>query len=162
MYLLIISFYSLWFLIKIYQIPILFLINDETNVIIIDSQIKNIHNHQDLYYSLLSLSIYHHSHFLIEIYMIYDIYILSHFFIEKFIKILHSIFLKIINDFSLILIQILISVSISFSHFLLDSEHDLNIQFILLLINFYHLILNLQFHHFHLNDLSDWVNENNS
>ena len=131
------------------------------NIKIINSQIKSIYNHQNLHHSLLSFSINHYLYFLTKIYMIYIIYILFHFFIEKFIKILHSIFLKTINNFSLIFIQNLIFVSRSFLHFLLDFEYDFNIHFILL-IHFHHFILNLQSHHFYSNNLSDWVNENDS
>ena len=160
--LLFISNLLIWLLIEIYQALTLSLMNNEMNIRIINSQIKNTYNHQDLHHFLLLFSINRHSHFLAEICMIYIIYILSHFFIEKFIEILHSIFLKTINNLSLIFIQILISISKSFLHFLLDSEHDLNIHFILLLIHFYHLIFNLRFHHFHSNDLSDQASESDS
>src|SRR5438552_561076 len=52
------------FLTVIHQTSTLSLMNDETNVTIIDPQTKSARSHQDLHRSLLPLSIDRHSHFL--------------------------------------------------------------------------------------------------
>src|SRR3979490_199433 len=98
MCLLTISSCSPRFLTKIYQAPALPLMNDETNVTIIDPKTKSARSHQDLDRTFHPFLINGCTNFLAEIRVIHTTNILAHLSVEKLTEILSPILLKTVDD----------------------------------------------------------------